>query len=240
MLKYGNQDSGKTAPHEPLHASGDARRTAPAAARQPGPAAGEGLCRGLRGRGLLAGHLRPLPQPLPALRNLGARPRRPAQGQKGAHGHDPRLVGGDAAVRRFGLRLPVRRTHRAVEGGPRSQIHVPHLRLRHRELPLLRPLAAQRLREGHQERYAHLRLRALHARLLVHDLPALRVVCLLGTALLRERLPAHRLQVVGTHRLPRPGGQRGQHAGLAAAQRREARTPPRTAQPPDDRADAGV
>ena len=36
-------------------------------------------------------------------------------------------------------------------------------RLRHRELPLLRPFAAQRLRQGHQERYPHLRFRAFHA-----------------------------------------------------------------------------
>lgn len=44
------------------------------------------------------------------------------------------------------------------------------------------PLAAQRLREGHQERHAHLRLREIHARILVHDLPAVRLVRLLGAA----------------------------------------------------------
>lgn len=64
------------------------------AAGQSRPAAGEGLRRRLRRRGLLARHLRPLPEPLPALRNLGAQPRRPSQGEEGADGDDPPLVGG--------------------------------------------------------------------------------------------------------------------------------------------------
>ena len=160
LLAYGEKVPRKTAQVQPLHASDDARRTAQTAAGQPRPAAGEGLCRRLRRRGLQARHLRPFPESLPAFRNLGPRPRRPAQGQEGPHGHDPPFVGGTAPLRRLRLRLPLRRANAPVEGGRRGQIHVPHLRLRHRELPLLRPLAAQRLRQGHQERHAHIPARS--------------------------------------------------------------------------------
>ena len=139
------------------------RAAAPAPAGQPRPAAGEGLRRRLRRRGLLARHLRPLPEPLPALRNLGAQPRRPSQGEEGADGDDPPLVGRTDPVRRLGFRLPVRRPYGAVARGQQRPLHVPHLRLRHRELPLLRPLAAQHLRQGHQKRHPHLRFRAFHA-----------------------------------------------------------------------------
>ena len=235
MLTHGKEVPRKTAQVQPLHASDDARRTAQTAAGQPRPAAGEGLCRRLRRRGLLARHLRPFPESLPAFRNLGPRPRRPAQGQEGPHGHDPPFVGGTAPLRRLRLRLPLRRANAPVEGGRRGQIHVPHLRLRHRELPLLRPLAAQRLRQGHQERHAHLRLREVHARIFVHDLPAVPLVRLLGAAGHGKRLSADRLQAVGAHRLPRHRGQRLEDDRVAAAQRLEAREPAPPAQPADDR-----
>ena len=163
LLAYGEKVPRKTAQIKPVHAPGHARRAAQTAAGQPRPAAREGLCRRLRGRGFLARHLRPLPEPLHAFRNLGSQPRRPAQGQEGADGHDPPLVGRTDPVRRLGFRLPVRRPYGAVARGQQRPLHVPHLRLRHRELPLLRPLAAQHLRQGHQKRYPHLRFRAFHA-----------------------------------------------------------------------------
>ena len=240
IVSYGKKVPRKTAPAQSLLAADDARPAAQAPARQSGPAIGEGLRRRLRGRGILARHLRPFPESLPAVRDFGARPRRPAQRQKGADGDDSPLVGGDDPLRRFRFRLPFRQPHAAVEGGQRQQVHVPHLRLRHRELPLLRPLAAQRLRESHQERYAHLRLREVHARIFVHDLPAVRLVCLLGAVGLGERLSADRLQTGGAHRLPRHREQRGKDPRMAPAQRHEARRAAPPAQPADARTDEGV
>ena len=64
-----------------------------------------------------------------------------------------------------------RRPHAPVEGGQRQPVHVPHLRLRHRELPLLRP-SLHNVCVKATKNDTRIRLREIHARILVHDLPA--------------------------------------------------------------------
>ena len=53
----------------------------------------------------------------------------------------------------LGFRFPVQRSDRAIAPDPRLTVYVPYLHLCHGELPLLCSLAAQRLRQGDQERY---------------------------------------------------------------------------------------
>ena len=135
---------------KPVHAPGHAQRAAqsrcPANRR---PAAREGLCRRLRGRGFLARHLRPLHRtPIMRFEISVPNARRPAQGQEGADGHDPPQASDELiAVRRLGFRLPVRTTRTEQSREVNNARYMFHTYAYATEnLPLLRPFAAQRLR----------------------------------------------------------------------------------------------
>ena len=197
------------------------RRTVGVVARPRGrrPQARARLRRGVRGRRVLARHIRPFPQPLSAFRDLGAQPRGSAHRQERAYVDDTQFQRGAAAVRRLRFRLPLGRSHAAIGRDKFGSVHVPHLYLCHRELSVLRPLAAQRVREGDQKRLPHLRLRDIHGRVLAHHLSAVSVVRLFGGGVERIGLHAGRFQELGASGIPRNGQQRRGNPRVAGAQR---------------------
>ena len=80
------------------------------------------------------------------------------------------------SLRRCRLRLPAAGRHADVGKDTGQPLRVPHIRIRDRELPVLRAGASQRLRDGDAQRPCHIRLRGLSAPVLGGLLPAVRVV----------------------------------------------------------------
>ena len=190
-----------------------------------------GICGGVRRRSLLAQRLRRLRIGRIHVRNFRTAAQRPCQREKGGAPSGRRPGGqGYPLLHRQRLRLSFRRPDARITGDKPYPAHLPYLRIRHGELPVLRPIAAQHLREGHQKRYEHLRFRKVLRRLFAHDIPAFPVVRLLGADSHTEHLPPDRVQEQRQTELPRSGRERGGDARMAGTTgTAQAAEPPRTA-----------
>ena len=134
-------------------------------------------------------------------------------------------------MRGLRLRLPLRWRDRAVGKDSQCRQHVPHLHLRHRELPMLRPFVAQRMRKSNEERHTHLRLRALHGSVLRDYIPPIFVVRILGKGLYGECIHSCRVPRGGAPRLCRHTPQRRRHTRMATTKRRATTHSPRGDKP---------
>ena len=149
------------------------------------------------------------------------RPRRPAQGQEGPHGHDPPFVGGTAPLRRLDFDfLFADRTPQSREVPRPYMFHTYAYEIENFlcYAPRCTTSASRPPKTTPASSISCVSCMNIPARSTRCSL-----VRLFGAALLGERLSAHRLQVSGAHRLPRPSGQRLEDARVAPAQRGQTR-----------------